>query len=96
MSYAARLNRVRRVPLYRSSFALMLTTGLNDPRVSSWEPTKMTARLQAATSSKNPILLRIETDAGHGIGSTLGQRDRETADTLAFLFWRTGDPRYQP
>jgi len=29
MSYAARLNRVRRVPLYRSSFALMLTTGLN-------------------------------------------------------------------
>ena len=29
MSYAARLDRVRRVPLYRSSFALMLTTGLN-------------------------------------------------------------------
>ncbi len=76
--------------------SVLLTTGLNDPRVSSWEPTKMTARLQAATSSKNPVLLRIETDAGHGIGSTLGQRDRETADTLAFLFWRTGDPRYQP
>ncbi|HEY5006636.1 MAG TPA: prolyl oligopeptidase family serine peptidase, partial [Caulobacteraceae bacterium] len=76
--------------------SVLLTTGLNDPRVSSWEPTKMTARLQAATSSKNPVLLRIETDAGHGIGSTLSQRDHETADTLAFLFWRTGDPRYQP
>ncbi len=76
--------------------SVLLTTGLNDPRVSSWEPTKMTARLQAATSSKNPILLRIETDAGHGIGSTLSQRDRETADILAFLLWRTGDPRYQP
>ena len=76
--------------------SVMLTTGLNDPRVSSWEPTKMTARLQAANASRNPILLRIETDAGHGIGSTRSQRDRETADILAFMLWRTGDPRYQP
>ena len=76
--------------------SILLTTGLNDPRVSSWEPTKMAARLQAANASKNPILLRIETDAGHGIGSTRGQRDRETADILAFMLWRTGDPRYQP
>jgi prolyl oligopeptidase len=76
--------------------SVLLTTGLNDPRVSSWEPTKMTARLQAATSSKNPVILRIETDAGHGIGSTLSQRDRETGDIIAFLLWRTGDPRYQP
>jgi prolyl oligopeptidase len=76
--------------------SVLLTTGLNDPRVSSWEPTKMTARLQAANAGPNPILLRIETDAGHGIGSTLAQRDRETADIMAFIFWRTGDPRYQP
>jgi prolyl oligopeptidase len=76
--------------------SVLLTTGLNDPRVSSWEPTKMTARLQAATASKNPVLLRIETDAGHGIGSTLSQRDHQIADILAFLLWRTGDPRYQP
>ncbi len=76
--------------------SVMLTTGLNDPRVSSWEPTKMTARLQAADASHNPIILRIETDAGHGIGSTRSQRDRETADILAFMLWRTGDPRYQP
>jgi prolyl oligopeptidase len=76
--------------------SVLLTTGLNDPRVSSWEPTKMTARLQAATASKNPIILRVETDAGHGIGSTRGQRDRETGDELAFMLWRTGDPRFQP
>ena len=76
--------------------SVLLTTGLNDPRVSSWEPTKMTARLQAANASKNPILLRIETDAGHGIGSTLLQRDKETADIIAFILWRTGDRRYQP
>ena len=76
--------------------SVMLTTGLNDPRVSSWEPTKMTARLQAANGGKNPIILRVETDAGHGIGSTRDQRDRELADQFAFILWRTGDPRYQP
>jgi prolyl oligopeptidase len=76
--------------------SVLLTTGLHDPRVASWEPTKMTARLQAATASKNPILLRVESDAGHGIGSTRAQRDLETADTIAFIMWRTGDPRFQP
>ena len=76
--------------------SVLLTTGLNDPRVSSWEPTKMTARLQAATASKNPVILRVETDAGHGIGSTRDQRDHETADEVAFIMWRTGDPRFQP
>jgi prolyl oligopeptidase len=76
--------------------SVMLTTGLNDPRVSSWEPTKMTARLQAANASSNPIILRVETDAGHGIGSTREQRDHELADTFAFILWRTGDPHYQP
>jgi prolyl oligopeptidase len=76
--------------------SVLLTTGLNDPRVSSWEPTKMTARLQAATGSKNPVLLRVELDAGHGIGSTRSQRDNETADIMAFILWRTGNPAYQP
>jgi prolyl oligopeptidase len=76
--------------------SVLLTTGLHDPRVAPWEPTKMTARLQAATTSKNPILLRVDADAGHGFGSTRAQRDGETADILAFLLWRTGDPRFQP
>ncbi len=76
--------------------SVLLTTGLHDPRVSSWEPTKMAARLQAATASTNPVLLRVEDDAGHGIGSTRVQRDAETADIMAFILWRTGDPRYQP
>lgn len=76
--------------------SVLLTTGLNDPRVAPWEATKMTARLQAATASKNPVLLRVNVDAGHGIGSTRAQRDQETADLIAFILWRTGDPRFQP
>lgn len=76
--------------------AVLLTTGANDPRVAPWEAGKMTARLQAATSSGRPVILRVETDAGHGVGSTRKQRDDETADTYAFILWQTGDPRFQP
>jgi prolyl oligopeptidase len=66
--------------------AVLLTTGRNDHRVPPWQPGKMAARLQAATSSGKPILLAVDDDAGHGFGSTADQRDRELADVLAFLF----------
>jgi prolyl oligopeptidase len=68
--------------------AVLLITGANDPRVDPWELFKMTARLQAATSSKNLILLRIDYDAGHGIGSSKTQRDLITADQAALLLFR--------
>jgi prolyl oligopeptidase len=45
----------------------------------------MAARLQAATTSGRPVLLRIEAGAGHGFGSTASQRDSLLADELAFL-----------
>jgi prolyl oligopeptidase len=76
--------------------AVLLTTGLNDPRVAPWQPGKMAARLQAATSSGRPVLLLVDPDAGHGMGSTKLQRDREIADQLAFLYWQIGSPAYQP
>jgi prolyl oligopeptidase len=56
----------------------------------------MTARLQAATNSSKPVLLRVDYDAGHGMGSTKSQRDVELADELAFLFWQFGVPEFQP
>jgi prolyl oligopeptidase len=68
--------------------AVLLTTGVTDPRVAPFHVAKMTARLQAATSSGKPILLRVDYDAGHGIGSTRSQQDREAADTYAFLLWQ--------
>jgi len=76
--------------------AVLLTTGATDPRVAPFHVAKMAARLQAATSSGKPILLRVDFDAGHGIGSTRSQQDREAADTYAFLLWRTGVNAYQP
>ncbi len=75
--------------------AVMVTTGLNDPRVSPWEPAKLVAALQASGSS-NPVLLRIDQQAGHGIGSTRAQTDALTADGIAFAFWRAGLPGWQP
>ena len=76
--------------------AVLLTTGVTDPRVAPFHVAKMTARLQAATSSGKPVLLRVDYDAGHGVGSTRAQQDREAVDTYAFLLWRTGVAGYQP
>ena len=70
--------------------AVMLTHGINDPRVEPFMSAKMAARLQAATASGKPVLLRIDYDAGHGIGSTKKQRNEETADTYAFLLQQLG------
>ncbi len=73
---------------------VLLLTGANDPRVVSWMPAKMTARLRAATSSKKPVLLRVDYDAGHGsFGSTREQRHAEMADVYAFLLWQLGGER---
>ena len=65
--------------------AVLLTHGINDPRVEPWQSGKYAARLQAMTSSGRPVLLRVEYDAGHGLGSTKRQRNEELADTYAFL-----------
>jgi prolyl oligopeptidase len=51
----------------------------------------MTARLQAATSSGKPILLlRVDHEAGHGIGSTKTQQQELLADEMSFLLWQFG------
>lgn len=76
--------------------AVMLITGSNDPRVAPWQPAKMTARLQAATASGKPVLLRVDYEAGHGIGSTKTQRQEQLADEWAFLFWQLGAAQFQP
>jgi prolyl oligopeptidase len=69
--------------------AVLLTTGVTDPRVAPFHPAKMAARLQAATASGKPVLLRVDFDAGHGMGSTRAQQDAEAADTYAFILSQT-------
>ncbi|MGZ5698966.1 MAG: prolyl oligopeptidase family serine peptidase, partial [Usitatibacter sp.] len=66
--------------------AVLLTAGVNDPRVAIWQPAKLAARLQAATTSARPVLLRID-EAGHS-SATREQHDEELADIYSFLLWQ--------
>ncbi|MBX3190743.1 MAG: S9 family peptidase [Labilithrix sp.] len=70
--------------------AVLFMTGANDPRVDPYHSRKMTARMQAATSSDRPILLRASADTGHGMGTPLAAEIEETTDMLAFLFHELG------
>ena len=73
---------------------VLFTSGANDPRVDPFHSRKMVARMQAATSSKRPILLRTNT-MGHGGGTPLSQRIEEAVDVYAFLFHELG-VKYRP
>jgi prolyl oligopeptidase len=70
--------------------AVLLTTADSDSRVDPLHARKFAARLQAATScgDDRPVLLRIETRAGHGQGKPVGKQADEAADVLAFLRWQ--------
>jgi prolyl oligopeptidase len=70
--------------------AVLMQTGENDGRVNPMQSRKMTARLQAATSSDHPIYLITTSAAGHGIGSPLSVTVGQTADYTAFLFDQLG------
>jgi prolyl oligopeptidase len=76
--------------------AVLLMAGLNDNRVSPWHTGKVAARLQIASSSGKPVLVRIDEDAGHGFGSTRDQEAARWADFYAFVLWQSGDPGFQP
>jgi prolyl oligopeptidase len=70
--------------------AVLMMTGANDGRVAPYHSRKMTARLLAANKSENPILLRTSSSAGHGIGTALSERIKQSADIYAFLFGQLG------
>ena len=70
--------------------AVLLATAESDTRVDPMHARKMAARLQAASSSRRPVLLRLESRAGHGAGKPLAKVLDELTDTWAFVFWELG------
>lgn len=68
----------------------MVTTGDHDDRVVPAHSFKFAARLQAAHSSENPVLIRIETNAGHGAGKPMSKIIDEQADVWAFTLYEMG------
>jgi prolyl oligopeptidase len=75
--------------------AVMAVTGINDPRVAPWNPAKFAARLQAASASGRPVLLRVDYDAGHGLlAASRAQTIALRTDEFSFLLWQCGSPLF--
>lgn len=72
--------------------ATLITTAESDSRVDPMHARKFAARLQAATSApeERPVLVRIESRAGHGVGKPAWKQADEAADVFAFVFWQLG------
>jgi prolyl oligopeptidase len=72
----------------------LVTTADRDDRVVPWHSFKFGAALQHAQGCDNPVLVRVETRAGHGAGKPTWMRIEEVADAWAFLKWAlgAGDP----
>ncbi len=69
---------------------MLWTAGLNDPRVTYWEPAKMVAKLRAMKTDDNVLLLKTNMGAGHGGKSGRFERLRENAEEAAFILWQMG------
>ena len=69
---------------------LMVTAGLNDPRVTYWEPAKWVAKLRATKRDDNILILKTNMGAGHGGKSGRFESLRETAEEFAFILWQLG------
>ena len=70
--------------------ATMVTTGDHDDRVVPAHSFKFAARLQEYHEGKSPVLIRIETNAGHGAGKPTDKIIQEQADKWSFMFWNMG------
>lgn len=70
--------------------ATLITTGDHDDRVVPAHSFKFAAQLQANQSENNPILIRIETNAGHGAGTPVSKTIEQNADLQAFTLWNMG------
>jgi oligopeptidase B len=70
---------------------MLITGGLNDPRVTYWEPAKWAAKLRATKTDGNVLLLKINMGAGHGGKSGRWEHLREIAEAYAFVLTQVGE-----
>ena len=69
---------------------LFISGGLNDPRVTYWEPAKWAAKLRSVKTDDNVLLLKTNMGAGHGGKSGRFESLREAAEEHAFVLWQLG------
>ena len=70
---------------------MLVTAGLNDPRVTYWEPAKWVAKLREVKTGDSELLLKTNMGAGHGGKSARFQSIYETAEEVAFILWQMGE-----
>ncbi len=70
--------------------ATLIMTADTDTRVDPMHAKKMAARLQAANGGSNPILLEVDTKAGHGLDKPIAKQVEDWTDIWSFLFWQLG------
>ena len=70
---------------------LLVTAGLNDPRVTYWEPAKWVARLRELKTGDSELLLKTNMGAGHGGKSGRFESLREVAEEYSFILWQMGE-----
>lgn len=69
---------------------ILVTAGLNDPRVTYWEPAKFVAKLRTLKTDDNPLLLKTNMGAGHGGRSGRYEQMYEDAEEFAFILSSMG------
>jgi oligopeptidase B len=69
---------------------MLVTAGLNDPRVTYWEPAKWVAKLRELKTDDNLLLLKTNMGAGHAGKTGRWEGLKETAEEVAFILWQLG------
>jgi oligopeptidase B len=70
--------------------SMLVKVSINDSQVAYWEGAKLTAKIRALKTDKNPLLLKVNFGAGHGGASGRYDALRETAFNWAFVLWQAG------
>jgi oligopeptidase B len=75
---------------------MYISGGLNDPRVTYWEPAKWAAKLRATKTDDNVLVLKTNMGAGHGGKSGRWESLKEAAEEMAFVLWQLGLAEHEP
>lgn len=75
--------------------AMLITAGMNDPRVIAWQPSKFAAKMQYDNSGDSPILFYTNFEGGHGGRTTLTQRINDFSNMFSFFYWQSGHPDFK-
>jgi prolyl oligopeptidase len=89
-SYLLKYSPVQNIKAGVGYPATLVTTGDHDDRVVPAHSFKFAANLQAKQAGKNPVLIRIETRAGHGAGTPVSKTIEQYADIYSFTLWNMG------